>query len=180
MIADARHHPPSMPTWPPLVGRHREQAILRDYLNAAIGGHGRLLLITGTGFITGSVLSYGGVQLVTTVDSATQLHATIPADLLIYSGALGVLVINPDPNGGASLPATFTVTHATTMTLAGLSPNSIAPNGPAFTLTATGTNFVNGATVEWNSTPLATTFVSATSLTAMVPASLVAQGGRRR
>ncbi len=135
------------------------------------------LTATGTGFVAGSVLSYGGVQLATAVDSATQLHATIPADLLLYRGALDVLVINPDPNGGASLPATFTVTHATTMTIAGLSPNSVAPDGPAFTLTVTGTNFVNGATVEWNSTPLATTFVSATTLTATVPATLTAHGG---
>ncbi|MGI8857122.1 MAG: beta strand repeat-containing protein [Thermomicrobiales bacterium] len=147
---------------------------------ASTGDPSFILTVTGTGFITtngGSVLSYGGVQLVTAVTSPTQLHATIPADLLNYTGPKDVLVINPDPNGGASLPATFTVTHATTMTLAGLSPSSIAPNGPAFTLTATGTNFVNGATVEWNSTPLATTYVSTTSLTAIVPASLVAQGG---
>lgn len=135
------------------------------------------LTIAGTGFVGGSVLSYGGVQLATTVDSATQLHATIPTNLLLYSGALGVMVINPDPNGGASLPATFTVTHATAMTLAQLSPSSIAPNGPSFTLTVTGTNYVNGATVQWNSTGLATTFVSATSLTAIVPANLTAQSG---
>ncbi len=147
---------------------------------ASTGDPAFILTVTGTGFITtngGSVLSYGGVQLVTTVDSATQLHATIPANLLLYPGALDVLVINPDPNGGASLPATFTVTHATTMTLAQLSPSSIAPNSPSFTLTVTGTNFVNGATVKWNGTALATTFVSATSLTATVPADLIARSG---
>ncbi len=67
------------------------------------------LTVTGTGFVSGSVLSFGGVQLATTVISATQVSAVVPANLLKYSGALGVMVINPDPYGGASLPATFTV-----------------------------------------------------------------------
>src|SRR5205807_6465740 len=46
-----------------------------------------------------------------------------------------------------------------------------------FTLTVNGTNFVNGATVNWNGTPLSTTFVSSTQLTATVPASLIATAG---
>jgi len=32
---------------PPLVGRERELAFLRQHLNAAIGGHGSLVLIGG-------------------------------------------------------------------------------------------------------------------------------------
>ena len=40
-----------------------------------------------------------------------------------------------------------------------------------------GTNFTNGATVVFGGTSLTTTFVSATQLTAVVPASLVAQAG---
>jgi hypothetical protein len=47
------------------------------------------LTVTGTGFVSGSVLSYGGVQLATTVISATQISVTVPANLLKYSGALG-------------------------------------------------------------------------------------------
>ncbi|MDQ6906287.1 MAG: hypothetical protein M3176_05595, partial [Chloroflexota bacterium] len=116
-------------------------------------------------------------QLVTTFDFATRVHATVPAALLNYIGPKDVLVINPDPNGGASLPATFTVTRATTMILSQLSPSGVAPGGGQFTLTVTGSSFVTGATVQWNGTALATTFGSATTLTATVPASLVAQVG---
>ena len=51
-----------------------------------------------------------------------------------------------------------------------LVPSAVAPGGPDFTLSVNGTGFVSGATVNWNGTPLATTFVSSSQLTATVPA----------
>ena len=134
-----------------------------------------MIVLSSIGFIGGSVISYGGVQLATTFDSAPQVHATIPADLLHYTGAKDVLVINPDPNGGASPPATFTVTLPAA--LLSLTPADISPGSGQFTLKVTGTNFLTGAAVKWNGTSLTTTFVSATTLTAMVPANLVTTVG---
>ncbi|MCA1725255.1 MAG: hypothetical protein LC748_13595, partial [Thermomicrobia bacterium] len=143
--------------------------------NASTGDPDVPLTVTGTGFIPGSAIAYGGVQLDTVFDTATQVHATIPAVLLNYTGTKDVLVINPDPNGGASLPATFTVTPK--MALASLSPNDISPGSPQFVLSVTGNNFAPGATVWFNSTALATSYVSPTRLTAVVPASLVTTAG---
>lgn len=51
-----------------------------------------------------------------------------------------------------------------------LVPTSVAPGTGAFTLTVNGGGFVSGSTVNWNGTPLATTFVSNTKLSADVPA----------
>jgi hypothetical protein len=51
-----------------------------------------------------------------------------------------------------------------------LVPATAAPGGSAFTLTVNGNGFVSGATVDWNGAPLSTTFVSASRLTALVPA----------
>ena len=50
-------------------------------------------------------------------------------------------------------------------------PDTVAPGGTGFTLTVNGTGFVSGSKVNWNGTALATTFVSASQLTASVPAS---------
>jgi hypothetical protein len=50
-----------------------------------------------------------------------------------------------------------------------LAPMSALPGGSPFTLTVNGANFVSGATVNWGKTALATTFVSASQLTATVP-----------
>src|SRR5438876_12422596 len=58
-----------------------------------------------------------------------------------------------------------------------LVPSAVAPGGPDFTLTVNGTGFVSGATVNWNDTPLATNFVSASQLTATVPAANTALNG---
>jgi len=55
-----------------------------------------------------------------------------------------------------------------------LIPASAVPGGAGFTLTVNGVNFVSGATINWNGTPLTTSFVSSSKLTASVPASNVA------
>ncbi len=52
----------------------------------------------------------------------------------------------------------------------GLSPATATAGGPGFTLTVTGTNFIGGSVVRWNGADRATTFVSATRLTAAIPA----------
>jgi len=64
-----------------------------------------------------------------------------------------------------------------TPNLTGLSPSSVTPGGAAFTLTLTGTSFIPGATVNWNSTALTTNYLSATQLTASVPARLITTDG---
>jgi hypothetical protein len=61
--------------------------------------------------------------------------------------------------------------------LTAITPNSATAGGAAFTLTADGSNFGSGATVLWNGAARATTFVSATRLTASIPASDIAAAG---
>jgi FG-GAP-like repeat/Abnormal spindle-like microcephaly-assoc'd, ASPM-SPD-2-Hydin len=58
-----------------------------------------------------------------------------------------------------------------------LVPDAVASGGPDFTLTVNGTGFVQGATVNWNGSPLTTTYVSESVLTAIVPASDIAAPG---
>jgi len=58
-----------------------------------------------------------------------------------------------------------------------LVPTAISPGNPEFTLHATGTGFHSAATINFNRTPLATTFVDAEHLTATVPAAEVANSG---
>jgi len=55
-----------------------------------------------------------------------------------------------------------------------LMPTAVSPGSPAFTLSVSGTSFVSGATIDFNGTPLPTTFVDDEHLTASVPATKVA------
>jgi Concanavalin A-like lectin/glucanases superfamily/FG-GAP-like repeat/HYDIN/CFA65/VesB-like, Ig-like domain/Abnormal spindle-like microcephaly-assoc'd, ASPM-SPD-2-Hydin/FIMAH domain/NHL repeat len=58
-----------------------------------------------------------------------------------------------------------------------LAPSATAPGGADFTLTLNGTGFTSGSVVNWNGTPLVTTFVSNTQLTVAVPAGNIASAG---
>ncbi len=69
------------------------------------------------------------------------------------------------------------VTKLTLVAIDSFSPESVAPGSAAFTLTVNGTNFVTGAQMTWNGTPLSTSFVSATQLKASVPADLISSAG---
>jgi sugar lactone lactonase YvrE len=58
--------------------------------------------------------------------------------------------------------------------LSSISPTAATVGGPAFTLTANGSNFVSGSVIRWNGVSLGTVVVSGTQLTAVVPAAKIA------
>ncbi len=140
----------------------------------ASGSAAFTLTVNGTGFSSGATVSLNGTALTTTFVSVTQLAATVPANLIAKGGVVPVTAANA--GGAASNAVNLTIT-VPTPAITSISPSTVPPGGPFFTLTVTGTGFVSGATVSLNSTALTTTFVSATQLTAIVPASLVAQPG---
>lgn len=61
--------------------------------------------------------------------------------------------------------------------LSSISPTSATAGAAATTLTVNGSNFVSASVVNWNGSALTTTYVSATKLTAAVPASLLTTAG---
>ena len=61
-----------------------------------------------------------------------------------------------------------------------LQPTTVSPGSGGFTLTVNGSGFVSGATVNWNSSPRATTFVGTDRVTAVILASDVSQAGTAR
>ena len=142
---------------------------------ATAGGPQFTLTVTGTNFVSTSTVRWGATSLTTTFVSSTQLTATVPAALIATAGAASITVVNPAPGGGTSNAQTFTISAAST--ISSLNPACATAGGPQFTLTVTGTNYVSGSTVNWNGSPLATAFVSATQLSATVPAALIATAG---
>src|SRR5262249_25952771 len=137
------------------------------------GGPQFTLTVNGTNYDTTSVVRWNGANLATTFVSATRVTAIVPAANIATAGTAQVTVRNG--TGSASNPATFTIVVPVTIT--SLNPTCATTGGGQFTLTVNGTNFAVISTVNWNGTPLATTFVSATRLTATVPAALIATAG---
>jgi hypothetical protein len=156
--------------------------------SSALEGSGdTVVTVTGSSFVDGagvaakgSVVMIGQSALVTSFVSATQISATIPSAMLGAAKTLSLVVSNPAPGGGTSGALTFTVTNPGP-TVTSVSPSSTTAPAQDTTITLTGTGFVNGNGVAANGSqarnglaPLVTTFVSATTLTAVLPASHLA------
>jgi sugar lactone lactonase YvrE len=116
--------------------------------------------------------------------SQTTSVCTVSGSLVILV-AVGTCTIQATQAGNATYAAATPVDQSFQVTaelssapaISSLSPWSAAPGGAAFTLTVNGTDFVSGATVDWNGTALTTHFASATKLTASVPATLITSAG---
>ena len=146
-------------------------------VSAVAGSAPFTLTVTGTNFVAASTVYWGSTALATTVVNATSLTALVTSTQLGVSGAQSVTVQNTATAITSAL--TFTVGPPTISALSSVS--AIAGSVP-FTLTVTGTNFVNGfgtqpSTVYWGTTPLTTTYASATSLTAAVTSAQLAVAG---
>ncbi|MDD1657333.1 MAG: lectin like domain-containing protein [Methanomicrobiales archaeon] len=61
--------------------------------------------------------------------------------------------------------------------LSSISPSTATAGGSAFTLTASGSSFVPGSVIRWNGVDRTTTYVSATQLSAAIPAADIATAG---
>jgi hypothetical protein len=123
-------------------------------------------------------VQFNGSTRATTFVSTTQITAAILAPDIATAGAANVTVTNPAPTVGASTPQVFTISSSENPlpTISSLGTNH-SPGGAAFTLTVNGTNFNAKSVVNFNGKPEATTFVSATKLSAAIPASDVAVVG---
>lgn len=147
--------------------------------SATAGGAAFTLTVTGTNFVSGSVVRWNGADRTTTFVSSTQLTVAITAADIAQGGSASVTVFNPAPGGGTSGTLAFSIIASANPvpTLSSLSPSSAIAGAVAFTLTVDGTNFVAGSKVRWNGSDRTTTFVNSTRLTAAVSASDVAQAG---
>ena len=88
------------------------------------GGSGIQLSVGGSGFSANSQIQWNGTALSTTFVSGHELNAGIPAANLASEGIASVIVTNPSPGGGTSIPRYFTIgaqgalaTHITSLNM---------------------------------------------------------------
>ena len=149
-----------------------------DPASRTAGRAGFTLAVNGSSFTANSVILWNGAAQSTMFVSPFEITADIPASLIANVGTAQVAVRTSGTTSNA---------HALTImprpTVASLSPTSKAAGSAAFTLTVTGTGFRPASfyaptVAKWNGTALATTYVSGTTLTAQVPASLLTKSGK--
>ncbi|HEY8767551.1 MAG TPA: malectin domain-containing carbohydrate-binding protein, partial [Dehalococcoidia bacterium] len=151
---------------------------------SAIGGN--TVTITGTGFVPGATVAFGGAQATNgqatvnstslTVNSPTSITAVVPAHLISHVHPVDVTVVNT-AGGSFDLANGYRYLYPVPG-ISSLSPSVAASGGPAFTVTVNGFSFVNSvSTLMWNGTSLTTTYVNQNQLTAAVPAANIASNG---
>ena len=128
---------------------------------------GTAVVISGANLGGSGSVTIGGISAAAGAWSATSVTCTVPAGLAV--GAKNVVVT---PAGGAASNArtfTVTVTPAPTAAITGLTPNH-AQAGASIVIA--GSNLGSGGSVRFGATVATTTAWSASSVTAVVPASL--------
>ncbi len=140
--------------------------------SAAINNNGQIALTLGTRFSGLSTI----LGLIDNNGVFTAIN--VPNSTLTSAAALNNLgdIVGVEDTGVFSGYAAFAAAPVGA-TLTSLNPNGATVGGAAFTLTVNGSSFVSSSAVQWNGSPLVTTFVSGTQLTAAVPASLIANVG---
>ncbi|PYM24295.1 MAG: hypothetical protein DMD78_09295, partial [Candidatus Rokuibacteriota bacterium] len=143
--------------------------------SAAAGGPDFTLTIDGTGFVSGAVVIFNGVDRATTFVSATRLTVPIPAASIRFPGIGSVQVRNP--GGIFSNTVGFPITTRPDPILTALTPSSTTAGGPAFTLIADGDGFQSGVQLLWNGSARSTTQFSSMQVRASITAADIATAG---
>lgn len=134
------------------------------------------ITLSGSDFVASTTARRNGVNLATTFNSSTSLTATVPAADLVTAGTSTITAFTDSPGGGTSSGQTLTVANPAP-TLANVHPTSIIVGSTDTVITLTGTNFNTQTVARRDGVGLATTYVSATSVTAVVPTADLASTG---
>ena len=139
------------------------------------GSNGSSITVTGTGFVSQSVVQWNGSARTTTYVSATQLQVALVAADLAAAGTAQISIVNPAPGGGTSSNLAFTVNNpAPAITSA--NPATVSA-GSGASITITGSGFVPQSVAQWNGTSRTTTYVSSTQLQVTLSASDLSASG---
>ena len=144
-----------------------------------VGSGDTPILVAGTGFTANSVVQWNGTALSTALGytfGGAELFATVPAADLTTAGTATVTVDTPNAIQPLSNAVTVSLTNPPAPTLTSVYPNA-GPLSTATAVTLTGTGFTASSTVLVNGAQIASMYVSATQVTATLPASSVALPG---
>lgn len=132
------------------------------------GSASSVIAVTGTGFVSTTLIQVNGATRTTTFTSATQVNVTLSAADMAAPGTLSLTAVNSAPGGGTSMAATVTVNDPVPF-VTNLSPWYVLTGAGPATVTVHGGNFVAGSTAFVNGSSVPTTYVSPSQLTIIVP-----------
>jgi subtilase family serine protease len=149
--------------------------------SATAGGAAVTLTVTGSGFVSASIVDWNGSALATTYSSATQVTASVPASDIATAGSASVTIVNPGNTISNAAAFNIIAVGNPVPVLSYLSPNSVPRGTRAGYLELVGSNFIAGSEVLWKvgstTYSLSVVYISSTELYAYVPTSLMTEEG---
>ena len=147
------------------VGHPEPEVTAVDPTEVRIGGTPPPTIeVLGEGFVAESSVRIDGSGVATTFIDSGRLRIELPSG--IAAGLRDVTVFTPGPGGGISGAVELRVRNPVPV-LGEVSPSEAFVDEP-IELEVTGSGFVEGATINYDGSPLATTFLGESTLTADV------------
>lgn len=132
--------------------------------------------IAGTGFVEGITIRLGQLNLVPTSITPSQISIAVPKEALGKSGVFSLAAANVEPGGGGSNSIDFTVENPVPV-LSSLSLDKTGAGSAEFSLTLSGSQFLDTSKVSFGPLQLTPSAFSGSELTVTVPAAAVMDGG---
>ncbi|MBF0592617.1 MAG: hypothetical protein HQL02_11075 [Nitrospirae bacterium] len=139
---------------------------------AAIGSGDVIVTIAGSGFVSSSDVYFGGTVVSKTALTYNSITATVPSSLLQTLGQYQVKVTNPTPGGGDSNTVQFTVKNPAPA-ITSVTPSEAAVGSGDVVVTIAGSGFISSSDVYFGTTVVSKTAITANSITATVPGSVL-------
>jgi trimeric autotransporter adhesin len=146
-------------------------------MSVPAGSAAMTLTVTGSGFLSTSVVRVNGTASPTTYVSPTELTATVPASDLVTGAVLQIAVSNGSTSTASNASAAALEVDNPVPVITGSSPLGFLSGATPTSVTVTGSGFVPATVVQVNGTARATTYIDATHVSVSLTASDLASSG---
>ncbi|MHB1298293.1 MAG: YncE family protein [Gemmatimonadaceae bacterium] len=137
-----------------------------------------LVMVRGSGFISGSRGRISGSDRQTTFENDTTLQVQLTAADVGSVASLPLTVVNPAPGGGVSGTLRLAIGYPTPV-IVSLAPSEIELGQAAPLVVFTGTGFLPSSEVRFQGIPMQSIYVSATEIRAQLLGHMVAEAAAR-
>ena len=144
--------------------------------SVSAGSNALTLTVSGSGFLSTSVVQVNSISESTTFVSSTELTATVPASQLVSGADLTVVVSNGSLTSGSGTPVNLEVDNPAPA-ITSVSPTSEPAGTTSPNITVTGTGFVPTTVINVNGATRTTTFTSSTQISVTLSAADVSTAG---
>lgn len=142
--------------------------------SARAGDPGLTLVVTGDGFVDGTVVIWDGADRPTAFISRSEVRATIEPGDLALKKVISVSARNP--GSGTSNALEFSINDPLPI-LTSLVPSTTSAGGQGLVVSVMGSKFQDGATVRWDGSDRPTAFINEYELDATIGAGDISVGG---